>query len=65
MSERHYQFRRPNPMKPLVHQKYRGGMWWVSAYDTAGNYHTECFLKHEEALAKAYEYAATIKESTK
>ena len=65
MSERKYQFQRPNPMKPLVHKKYRGGMWWVDVRDADDTFHTACFSEYEDAVSKAYEYAATIKESVK
>jgi len=56
-----YQHERPNPQKPSVVQLHKGGMWWARVMKPGGGFVTDCFFSYEEALAKANEYAVTMR----
>ena len=59
---RNFQHDRPNPQKPSVVRLYDGGMWWARVVTPGGKYVTDCFFSHEEALARANEYASKYAE---
>lgn len=46
--------------KPAVYKIRKEGMWWATAKDQQGKFHSACFFNHEAALSKAREYAAGI-----
>lgn len=46
--------------KPVVYKITPDGMWWATAKDQQGNYHSDCFNVHGSALSKAIEYAAGV-----
>jgi hypothetical protein len=47
--------------KPAVYKISKGGMWWATVKDVDGKYHTEMYLTHAEAVAKANEFARMVK----
>ena len=46
--------------KPAVYKINRDGMWWATAKDPEGKFHSDCFNNHWAALSKAQEYAAGV-----
>lgn len=60
-----YQHERPNPLKPFVCKLSKRGMWWAEVLTPDGRYLCKPFFYYQDALAKAYEYAALNAEATK
>lgn len=46
--------------KPAVYKIRPEGMWWATAKDQQGKFHSDRFHSHGAALSKAFEYAAGV-----
>ena len=57
-----WQHEKKDPTKPTVCKFYSDGMWWAQVRDAGGNFYCAPFFKYEDALEKAWEYAAMNKE---